>query len=125
MKEHYEAHLNNFYSYALKLPLTSQQMNLLTTSHAAYDISLPDANHNRMASMLNGDIVTDSESDNAEDYVNLTSVTTEHAKRLIAKKRNYLTLRAQRLKAKVLAKQRFLSRKKGKKLRSACSRSFS
>ena len=70
----FETHLNDFYSFALELPIQSQQKEQLVTSHAAFLASLPDPAQCRIASMLNGDIVTDSESDSAEGYVGVTSV---------------------------------------------------
>ena len=64
----------------------------LTTSYAAFQASLPDPIQCQTASMLSGE-VTDSESDNAEDYVGLTSITCEKAQTIIAKKRMSLARR--------------------------------
>ena len=72
--------------------------------------------------MLNGDVVTDSESDNAEDYVRLTSVACEKAQTIITKKRKSLARRVRRLKAKPLAENRFLSRKVSHKVKSIVDR---
>ena len=117
-----EIHLKEFYSFALELPIKSQQKEQLTTSHAAFLASLPDPVQYRTASMLNGDVVTDSESDNAEDYVGLTSVACEKAKTIITKKRKFLARRIRRLKAKTLAESRFLSRKVSRKVKSVVDR---
>ena len=104
-----ESHLKEFYSHVLQLPLNSQERDLLTTSYAAFQLSSPDAEQCRIAAALNGDIVTDSESDNAEDYVGLTSVASERARSIIAKKRKSLARRVRRLKAKHLATKDFLA----------------
>ena len=69
--------------------------------------SLPDPS--RTAALLNGEIVTDSESDNAEDYVGLTSIASEKARTIITKKRKSLARKVRRHKAKALAYSRFLS----------------
>ena len=106
-----EMHLRGFYSFALELPIEAQQKELLSTSHSAYLASLPEPSQCRAASLLNGEIVTDSESDNAEDYVGLTSIACERAKIIITRKRKSLARKVRRLKAKALAERRFLSRK--------------
>ena len=74
-----ESILKKFYSYMLDLQINPQQKNLLSTSYEAHHISMQDADQCRIAASLNGDIVSDSESDNPEDYVGLTSVTSEGA----------------------------------------------
>ena len=56
----------------------------------ALALTLPGADESQIAGSLNGDIVTDSESDSAEDYVSLTSVASKSAKKIIAKKRKSL-----------------------------------
>ena len=106
-----EIHLKEFYSSILELPINYQQKEQLTTSYAAFQASLPDPSQCRTASMLSGEVVTDSTSDNAEDYVGLTSITCEKAQTIIAKKRKSLARRVRRLKAKTLAESRFLSQK--------------
>ena len=95
----------------IETPLDAEQKSMVTTSHAAFCASAPDATEQRMARVLNGDIVTDSESDDAEEYVNIYSLASEHAKNIIAKKRKSLGQRARRLKAKPIEEQKFLSRK--------------
>lgn len=82
--------MKEFYSFALELPINSQEKEQLTTSHAAFLASLPDPVQCQTASVLNGDVVTDSESDNAEDYIGLTSVACEKAQTIITKKRKSL-----------------------------------
>lgn len=87
------------------------QTEQLATSYAAFLASLPDHRQCRTACMLNGEVVTDSESDNAEDYVVLKSVASEAAQTIITQKRKSLARRVRRLKAKTVAESRFLSRK--------------
>jgi len=70
-------HLKDFYSHALSLPLNSQHKDLIKMSYAAFDATLPSADQTWIAASLNGDIVTDSDSDSVEDYVGLTSVASE------------------------------------------------
>lgn len=103
-------HLKDFYSHVLSLPLSSQHKDLVKMSYAAFDATLPSSDQTRIAASLNGDIVTDSESDSAEDYVGLTSVASEGVKRIVSKKRKSLARRVRRQKAKALAARNFLSR---------------
>lgn len=86
----------------------SEHTNLLTTSRDAYNASNPDPNLCRNVDCLNGNIVSESESDNPEDYVGLSSVSTERTKKIITKKRMSLAQRNQRLKAKKIAERNFL-----------------
>ena len=109
--EHNHEHLNLFYSYALNSPLSSMQKNILTTSYAAFEASQPDINESRIADLLSGDIVSDSESDNPEDYVGITSLASENVKKIVARKRKALKRKVQRLKNKRIAESNFLSRK--------------
>ena len=76
---------------------------LLAQSRAAFQVSQPDVEEARTAAALNGDVVTDSESDDPNDYVGLTSVASEGAKSIIARKRKALRRRIRRQKVKVIA----------------------
>ena len=84
---------------------------MLTTSEAAFNASLPSTTDLRAAASLNGDIVSDSESDIPESYVKITSLASEEAKALIYKKRKACVQRAYQFKAKTIAEKRFLSHK--------------
>ena len=117
-----ETHLKEFYSFVLELPIESQQKEQVTTSYAAFQASLPDPIHCRTAAMLNGEIVTDSESDNAEDYVELQSIACEKAQTIIVRKRKSLARRVRRQKAKTIAESRFLSRKVSHKVKTDVDR---
>ena len=59
---------------------------IMVTAHESVNASQPSAYDRRMVALLNGDIVSDSESDHVEEYVGLQSLTSERAKRLVAKK---------------------------------------
>ena len=109
-------HLGEFYSYCQTLQLDLSISELLTTSHAAFNASLPNANEVRTASLLNGDIVSDSESDDPESYLQVTSLSSQAAKNLISKKRKRCARRAYRLKTKMIAAKRFLCRKVSKRI---------
>ena len=52
--------------------------------------SWPNANDTRTASLLNGNIVSDSESDDAESFLQVTTFTSQAAKNLITKKKETL-----------------------------------
>ena len=106
----------------MSLHLTKQEKSLLTSSYAALQVSQPSAHDCRTASLLNGDIVSDSESDNAEDYVDLHSLASERAKRLVAKRRAINARRMHRYKAKKLAERNFLARRKSKQVQSIVTR---
>jgi len=79
------------------------------------NVTLPNADQSWTAAILNGDIATDSESDSAEDYVGLTFIASEGAKKIIAKKRKAQSRRLQRQKAKAVATRNFLSCKISKR----------
>lgn len=114
--------INEFYSYALSLQLTPQERSLLTSSYDAFHASKPSAQDCRIAALLNGEVVSDSESDLAEDYVGLQSLACQKAKDLIAKRRTQNSRRIQRLKAKKLAERNFLGQRPKKKVESVCTR---
>ena len=59
--------------------------------------------------MLNEEVITDSKSDNADDYIGLTSVACEKAQSIVARKRTCLAQRVQRLNTKTLDESKFLS----------------
>lgn len=94
------------------------QKNILTTSYAAFEASQPDINESRIADLLSGDIVSDSESDNPEDYVGITSLASENVKKIVARKRKALKRKVQRLKNKRIAESNFLSHKRSKQITS-------
>ena len=67
----------------------------------------------RTARCINGEIVSETESDNPTDYISTSSTSTLA---LVEKKRKAIQRRARRQRAKLLAEHRFLSRKIGKRV---------
>ena len=93
------------------LKLSKQQEQLVLLSVQAFIAAKNDqCEDERVARMVNGDIVTDSESDNPEDYCGLKNVLSETGRTFITKRRASIKRRAQRERARVIAEQRFLSR---------------
>lgn len=91
------------------LKTTSHHTNFLDSSYAAFKISVPSPDDQCTASLLNGEIVLDSESDKAEDYVGINSLACHHVRKLVAKKRASLAQKMRRLKARKLAERNFLA----------------
>ena len=114
--------LDGFYSYASSQQLYEQEKSLLTSSYAALQVSQPSAQDRRIASLLSGDIVSDSESDDAEDYVGLQSLASDRGKCLVAKRRTVNARRLRRYKAKKLAERNFLARWRSKHVNSIVTR---
>lgn len=85
-------------------------------------LSVPDPDQSREAAAINGDVVTDSESDDPEDYIHMTSLASERVKSIVFKKRKALERRVRRQKAKSIASRNFLSRKISKKMASVVDR---
>ena len=111
--------LDIYYSSILKSEvLNCEQRKLLEQSHNAFvcdrERRLPLARS--QAAAINGDVVTDSDSDDCEEYLHLES-TSVRAKALILKKRRTLKRRARHLKAKMFAERNFLARKQSQAVR--------
>ncbi len=98
--------------------LCDKDKTVLEQSHRAFklDMSRQDL-VNREADALNGLIVTDSDSDDPDNYLDLQDFACDKAKTLIAKKRKQIKRRANYLKSKKVAEQNFLSRKVSRKVR--------
>ena len=103
----------------LKPELTQEEYNQLEISYEAFllDEQLNAEIKSREANAINGDIVTDSESDNADEICRIKSPLDDSMKKLIMKKRKSIALRASRLKAKRIAEQNFLQRKVSRKVK--------
>ena len=69
----------------------------------------------RMARIVNGEVVSESESDSPESYAHIVDPLCNAGKKLIAKKRAAIQRRARRKKEKAIAEQRFLSRRVSKR----------
>lgn len=117
-----QIHLNEFYEKVSDLPLSAANKELLATSYSAYRMSQPSPEESRTASILNGDIVTDSESDDAADYAELHSLTSDRAHRIVSKRRRALSHRSRRLKAKMIVDSNFLARKRSKCVQSVVTK---
>ena len=105
-------HLEELYIHASTLQLAPQEKKNLMSSYAAFKASAPSPHDCRIAALLNGEIVSDSESDDAENYLGLQSATSDQAKCLVSKKRANLARRICRLKSKTLAERKFLARQR-------------
>ena len=83
-------------------------------SHDAFLITETDEQR-RLQNAINGDIVTDSESDNPDSYIGL-DLLSKHGQIVIAKKRAAIKRKARRLRAKMIAEKRFLCNKTSKRV---------
>ena len=81
--EHY---LKSFYTHAMQITLLPEHKSLLTASHSTYIASSPDPTEQRVARVLNGDVVTD----DPEHYINIDSLASDRAKSLITRKESHL-----------------------------------
>ena len=112
-----EEHLKAFRSYLLTTLKEGKAVRLFEQSVNAFKASVPLPDDARIDAMLNGEVVTDSDSDNPEEYVGLTGVASPLAVKLIEKKRKSISLRIRRKKAKTIASRMFLSRKVARKIK--------
>ena len=94
--------------------LTDQEHTLLQQSHAAYvETEKKDApSQAREAEALNGNIVSESESDNPDSYV-----ATDKVRALLKKKIEAIRKKCRRDRAKLVAQKHFLRRKQSKKVK--------
>ena len=107
------------YEALLKVSKDPSAVQLLQESYMAYKCVHNDTcsyEQDRTARSLNGEIISDSESDNPECYVGITDPLSDKAKHLIAKKCAAIRRRARRRKKKAVAERRFLSRKISKRV---------
>ena len=99
-----------------RLGLDEHKLQLLLQSKHAFHMAESDAYADgRIARAINGEVVTDSESDNPEDYVHLQDPLSEEGRVLVKKRRTAIQRRIRRMKAKAIAEQRFLTRKTPKR----------
>ena len=112
-----EDELEHYYTDAMDSPFTESEKSLLEQSHKAYLASIEEQKQAiRQADCLNGMIVTDSESDDPDDYLPC-NVSNQSTQKLVAKKTKSIYRRARYLKAKQIAERNFLSRKTSRKVR--------
>lgn len=94
-----------------------KDVELLHQSFAAYStIEDNQYEQDRVARVVNGDIVSESESDDPEEYVGVSEPLSESGKALIAKKRKAIQRRSKRKQEKAIAERHFLSRKGSKRV---------
>ena len=92
-------------------------MELVCQSFAAYSVTEDHQyEQNRIARVINGEIVSESESDDPEAYVGVSQPLDESGKALIAKKRRAIQRRGKRKQEKAIAEKHFLSRKGSKRV---------
>ena len=84
---------------------------LLHQSYAAYSIIEDEYEQSRIARIVNGEIVPESDSDDSESYVGISEPLSESGKALIVKKRRAIQRRCKRKQEKAIAERHFLSRK--------------
>lgn len=109
------------YNEVLKFKLDAQAAQLVEQSYQAFVATKTDMyDQDRIARSVNGEIVSESESDDPETYVGLSDPFSRLGKSLVAKKRVQIKRRARRQKAKAIAERRFLSRKVSKKNSRIC-----
>ena len=101
-----------------ELPLNQREKTLLTQSYAAFQAAQPSAWEKGTAAMLSGGVVSDSESDDASEYVAVRSITDQSAQKILSKKRKAIARRNQRLNAKVTAEKNFLGCRRGRAVNS-------
>ena len=107
-----EEYLHSFYSRLVSSLEEPKSVALLEQSFKAFRASAsPSAYLSRMAATLNGEVVSESDCDNADDYVGLLSIASPRAKKIIEKKRKALALRVRRAKAKAIASKNVLAQK--------------
>ncbi len=117
------SHLEQFFQHEFSQQLAQSQKTLLEQSHAAFTVTeICDPSDSRTIAALNGEVVSESESDNPDEYGDLSSHVSEAAKKIIAKKRKALAHKLHREKAKAVATKHFLSRKVSKKVKTVVDR---
>lgn len=113
---HVSTDTEKLFNEVLQLGLDGPDLQLVKQSHLAYLAAEADVkDQTRTARAVNGEILTESESDDPEAYVGLTDVLSEAGKSLVAKKRAAIRRRAKRRQVRAVAERRFLSRKISKR----------
>ena len=99
------------------LGLKEDELSLITQSSQAFaEADTTNYELERIANMINGDVVTDSESDDPEQYVGINDPFSSNAVKVIAKQRAINKRQMQRFQAKIIAEENFLARKVSKKV---------
>ena len=102
-----------FFFQVSNLEFTEHQVSLITQSKEAYTAAQNDTyDLERAAWILNGCVVSESESDDPEVFAKLKEPLSEQGRMLISKRRKAIRRRARRSRAKAIAERRLLSKKK-------------
>ena len=111
--------MNELISSIDELQITKKEKQLLEISREAFhaDEKLNGQQRSRHADMLNGFIVTDSESDDPDVIEKAVTPVDSSLKDVIQKKRTAIRHQAQRLKAKHIQEQHFLHHRRSKKVK--------
>ena len=108
--------LEGFFLRVAHMGFAQTHMDLTVQSHDAFASAVRESyEEERMARYINGEIVSESESDNPEEYIGVTNVIGEAKTSLIVKKRAAIKRRARRMYTKTVTEKRFLSRKLSKR----------
>ncbi len=99
------------------LGLSQHDLDLVTQSYESFQASVEDCDEERIARALNGEVVSDSDSDNPDAYIGLEDpLRSEAGRQLVCKRRAAIQRRARRLRAKLVSQQRYLARKQSKRM---------
>ena len=93
--------------------MTEDDLALVTQSyHAYFQSKHASYEDERKANLVNGEVVTDSESDNPEEYIEISDLVSENGNKLIGCHQKACT----EMHARVIAEQNFLSRRVSKRV---------
>ena len=97
--------------------ISENEKSLLILSKEAFEAARNDEyEQDRIARIVNGEVVSESESDDHENYPKVESILNDKGRKQILKRRMLIKRRAQREKLKRIAEQRFLSRHQSKRI---------
>ena len=101
----------------MELDLSAKEEELLRQAYEAFSLDLLTKSlHQRKADALNGMVVSDSDTDDPEQYIGL-SLTSGRLKEVVVKKRKSIHRRARYMRVKLLAERNYLGRRKSKSVK--------
>ena len=104
--------LEKIFPIVMASDLSDNEKQLIEQSHRAFNLDYHNSHSGeREANALNGLVVTDSESDDPDVYLEIHDLSGAKAQALITKKRKSIRRRARYLKSKHIAERNFLARK--------------
>lgn len=108
--------LQEFFLQIPHMGFSQSQIERTVLSHRAFQAAASESyEQERIARSINGEIVSESESDDPDHYVGIKSITSAAGRELIRKKRVSIKTRARRMRAKLIAEKRLLARKVSKR----------